>query len=105
MSKNTVTRDAIARAIKRETGVNIKKASELFDHILSVISDAVKEDKTVALRLFGSFSSRQKGQRIGRNPKTMQEAIVPARKTVRFKVSPTLKKRINDNISAYVAKS
>lgn len=104
MAKNTITRDAIARAIKRDAGVNIKKASELFDQILEIIADAIKKEKTVAVRLFGSFSNRQKKQRIGRNPKTMEEAIIPARKTVRFKISPTLKKRINDNINSYVTK-
>jgi integration host factor subunit alpha len=98
MEKTTVTRDKVARAIKRETGVNIKKAAEILDDALLSIIDKLKHDKSVSIRLFGTFSTSQKKQRIGRNPKTMKEAVIPARKVVRFKVSPTLKKRINDNI-------
>jgi integration host factor subunit alpha len=98
MEKTTVTRDKVARAIKRETGVNIKKAAEILDDALLAIIDKLKYDKLVSIRLFGTFSTSQKKQRVGRNPKTMKEAVIPARKVVRFKVSPTLKKRINDNI-------
>ena len=99
MAQLTVTREVIARAIKRDTGIHIKKADKLFGRILDIISAAIKQKQLVVIRLFGSFSCHYKAQRIGRNPKTMEEAIIPARNVVRFKVAPTLKKRINENIN------
>ncbi len=96
--KNTVTRETLARAIKRETGITVNKASTMVDQAIEIMAEAIKVDKTIKIRLFGTFSTKSKNARIGRNPKTMIEATIPARKVVKFKVAPTLKKRINGNI-------
>jgi integration host factor subunit alpha len=99
MTQLTVTRGKIARKIKHNTGISIKKAEEIFNAILEVISSALQQEKVVTIRRFGSLSCRHKAQRLGRNPKTLQEAIIRARKVVRFKVATTLKNRINANIN------
>ena len=96
--KNTVTRESLARAIKRETGITVNKASTVVDQIIDTIINAIRNDQIVKIRLFGTFTTKNKNARIGRNPKTMIEAEIPARKVVKFKVAPTLKKRINSNI-------
>jgi integration host factor subunit alpha len=100
LQKNTITREHLARAVKRSTGLNISKSSTIVDQIIELLSAAVASDKQIKIRLFGSFSTKQKSARVGRNPKTMAVADIPARKVVKFKVAPTLKKRINDNISS-----
>ena len=43
---------------------------------------------------FGSFMVRQKKERIGRNPKTKEEAVIDARRVVVFRASKELKNRI-----------
>lgn len=96
--KNTVTRESLARAVKRETGIAVNKASTLVDQLLGIILEAIRNDVDVKIRLFGTFTTKTKAKRIGRNPKTMVEAEIPERKVVKFKVAPTLKKRINSNI-------
>jgi len=98
LKKNTVTRETLAKAIKRETGLNIQNSSSIVDKFIDAMCGSIQEGKQVKIRLFGYFYSKKKNQRIGRNPKTMQEAIIPERQVVKFKVAPTLKKRINNSI-------
>lgn len=94
----TVTREDLARSVRRYTRLSMKEAAMLVDQIIDSMSDAVLADKMVKIRLFGIFSTRQKKERMGRNPKTMVEAVIAARKVLKFKPAPTLKKRINANI-------
>jgi integration host factor subunit alpha len=98
LKKNTITRESLAKAIKRETGLSIQSASEIVDKIIEKIRGSLREGKEVKIRLFGHFYSKKKNKRIGRNPKTMKEAVIPERNVVKFKVAPTLKKRINNTI-------
>jgi len=97
-TQNTVTRETLAKAIKRKTGIGVSKSSVILDEILDTIIASVKAGKQVKIRLFGSFYTKRKNERMGRNPKTMVEAKIPARTVVKFKVAPTLKKKINSNI-------
>ncbi len=96
--KNTVTREHLIKCVKRTTGFSAIQASELVEQILSYLSEQIMFDKKIRIRLFGSFNVKSKKERVGRNPKTMIEAKIPARRVVRFTPAPTLKKRINDNI-------
>ncbi len=99
LKKNTITRESLARAIKRDTGLGINHASAIVDKFIDILCNSLTEGKQIKIRLFGLFYSKKKNKRIGRNPKTMKEAIIPERNVVKFKVAPTLKKRINSNIS------
>lgn len=96
--KNTVTREQLARAIKRDTAMPINKALDLVDRVFDELISAIVSGQEVKIRMFGSFNTKQKNERIGRNPKSLVEALIPARKVVKFRVAPTLKKRINSNI-------
>ncbi len=96
--KNTVTREQLARAIKRDVNMPINQALRLVDQVFDELTNAIIDGSEIKIRLFGSFSTKQKNPRIGRNPKSLVEALIPARRVVKFKVAPTLKKRINSNI-------
>ncbi len=98
MKKNTLTREHLARAIKRDTGMPINRALDIVDQVFQSLVGALTDKKTVKIRLFGSFTTKRKNSRIGRNPKSLVEAVIPERTVVKFKVAPTLKKRINSNI-------
>ena len=65
------------------------------DSILAGIGDSLVADGTVKISSFGTFSVRQKGQRIGRNPKTGQEVPIMPRRVLVFRASQVLKDRIN----------
>ena len=97
--KSTITREFLSNAIKREMGININKASTLVDYIVRYMIEHISSGNTIKIRLFGTFTTRSKAARVGRNPKTMESAAIPAREVVKFKVAPKLKKKINDNIN------
>jgi integration host factor subunit alpha len=64
--------------------------------VLGEIANALAKGETVKLSSFGSFSVREKGQRIGRNPKTGEEVPILPRRVLVFRASQVLKNRIND---------
>ena len=100
--RKTITREHLSRAIKRETGINANSASMMVDTIILLMIQAITENKDVRIRLFGSFRNCSKKARVGRNPKTMVNTLIPERKVVRFKVAPSLKRRINNSVN-YIA--
>jgi integration host factor subunit alpha len=59
------------------------------------MASALSDGETVKISSFGSFSIRQKSQRMGRNPKTGEEVPILPRKVIIFKPSHVLKNRIN----------
>jgi len=60
---------------------------------------SLERGDTVKLSSFGSFGIRDKGQRIGRNPKTGQEVPITPRRVLVFRASNIMKQRINDALS------
>ncbi|MBB6309685.1 integration host factor subunit alpha [Xanthobacter tagetidis] len=63
--------------------------------VLREIADCLVRGETVKLSSFGSFVVRDKGERIGRNPKTGEEVPIEPRRVMVFKPSSILKHRIN----------
>jgi nucleoid DNA-binding protein len=71
------------------------KAEEVVEAISQEIKTALRHGDSVIFRRFGSFQVRDKGARIGRNPKTGQEADIPAHRWVRFKSGRPFKDAVN----------
>ena len=96
MADNTVTRAQLGEAVYQEVGLSRNESGELVEALLQEISDALIRGETVKISSFGSFSVRQKGQRVGRNPKTGEEVPILPRKVLVFRASHVLKSRVND---------
>ena len=92
----TITRAQLGEAVYQEVGLSRNESAELLEAVLSQISDALARGETVKISSFGTFSVRQKGQRIGRNPKTGEEVPILPRKVLVFRPSQVLKNRVND---------
>jgi integration host factor subunit alpha len=90
-----LTRSDVANAITEEFGVTKFLASEMLEEVLNEIASALVDGESVKIAGFGTFSVREKKQRIGRNPKTLEEAVITPRKSLTFKASPILKKIVN----------
>ena len=96
MAGVTITRAQLGEAVYQEVGLSRNESAELLEALLSQISDALARGETVKISSFGTFSVRQKGQRIGRNPKTGEEVPILPRKVLVFRPSQVLKTRVND---------
>ncbi len=92
---NTLTRADLTEAVYEEVGLSRNESAELVESILGEISDALATGDNVKISSFGSFVVRQKGGRIGRNPKTGEEVPIEPRKVLSFKPSQVMKDVIN----------
>jgi integration host factor subunit alpha len=96
MAGNTVTRAQLSEAVYNEVGLSRNESAELVEAILNEVGNALTRGEAVKISSFGSFSVRQKGERIGRNPKTGDEVPILPRKVLVFRPSHVLKNRINE---------
>lgn len=95
MSGKTVTRADLSEAVYHKVGLSRTESSSLVEAVLSEICDCLASGENVKLSSFGSFVVRDKGRRIGRNPKTGVEVPIEPRRVMVFKASNVLKARIN----------
>ena len=91
----TVTRVDLAEAVYRQVGLSRKESAGLVEMVLGEITDRLALGETVKLSSFGSFVVRDKGERIGRNPKTGIEVPIMQRRVLVFKPSNVLKAQMN----------
>ena len=76
----------------------LKKDLEKFtDIVLKEIKRSLKKGDRVELRGFGVFSTKIQKARISRNPKTGEKVNTPEKKTIHFKMSKDLFKKLNNN--------
>jgi len=99
MAGHTVTRAQLSEAVYQEVGLSRNESAELVESVIAEISDALERGEMVKISSFGSFAVRQKGQRIGRNPKTGQEVPISPRRVLVFRASHTLKHLINNGLT------
>ncbi len=71
------------------------ESQELVELVLKEISNSLARGEQVKLSSFGSFGIREKGERVGRNPKTGQEVPITPRRVLVFRPSNIMKDRIN----------
>src|ERR1700753_4303448 len=96
----TITRAQLSEAIYQEAGLSRNESADLLEMVLGEITDALLKGEAVKISSFGSFSVRQKGQRIGRNPNTGEEVPSLPSKVLVFRPSQLLKARIRQGHSA-----
>lgn len=97
MTGRTMTRADLAEAVYEQVGLSRNESSDLVEAVLDEMMNALIKGDNVKISSFGSFAVRQKGERVGRNPKTGVEVPILPRKVLVFRASHVLKDRINGN--------
>jgi len=95
MTGETITRAHLSEAVYQEVGLSRNESADLVESVLDEMIGALVRGEMVKISSFGSFSVRQKGERIGRNPKTGEEVPILPRRVLVFRPSHVLKNRIN----------
>ncbi|MCA0302163.1 MAG: integration host factor subunit alpha [Proteobacteria bacterium] len=95
MEGRTITRADLSESVFQEVGLSRNESSDLVETILSEVVEALARGESVKISSFGSFTVRDKGQRVGRNPKTGQEVPILPRRVLVFRASNVLKSMIN----------
>jgi integration host factor subunit alpha len=91
----TITRADLAESVYGQVGLSRNESSDLVEQVLDEIAHTLVKGESVKISSFGSFAVREKGERIGRNPKTGVEVPISSRKVLVFRASHVLKDRIN----------
>ncbi len=92
---NTVTRAHLAETIFTQVGLSRNESADLLEVVLRRMSAVLANGESVKISGFGTFSVRQKGRRIGRNPKTGIEVPILPRRVLVFRPSQVLKAHVN----------
>ena len=96
MSDKTLTRMDLSEAVFREVGLSRNESADLVESVQRHMSDALAGGESVKISSFGTFSVREKGARVGRNPKTGEEVPIQPRRVLTFRPSHLMKDRVAD---------
>ena len=95
MASSTLTRSDLSEAVYREIGLSRNESADLVETILERVAAALVKGDTVKISSFGTFAVREKGARVGRNPKTGKEVPIDPRRVLVFRPSHILKERVD----------
>ncbi len=95
--RNNLTKKDLINSIYMRVGISKKVIEVLVDDFFDIVINNLIRNKIVKISNFGTFYLKNKKQRLGRNPKTKEEAVISKRNVITFKSSKELKKYINYN--------
>lgn len=90
----TLTRADLAEMLNRHIGLSKAESADVVESVLKHISDALEQGEHVKISGFGTFTLRDKRERIGRNPKTGIEVPIAPRRVLTFRPSQIMRDRI-----------
>ena len=75
-----------------ETKVEAEKKAKAF---LETVEEALVKGEEVIFTGWGKWEVVEKAERVGRNPKTGEEVVIPAKKAIKFKAGKALEEKVN----------
>ena len=95
MVKNNFTRKDLSNKIYQNLGFSKSYSSIVIDNFFETMIQELLRSNKIKVSSFGTFKVIYKKKRIGRNPKTKEEAIILPRKTIKFSPSSLVKQKLN----------
>ena len=87
--------ELILKIISKNSYLYHKDVYKIIDTLFNCVTKALKDGDRVELRGFGTFKTKLRNARIGRNPKTGDPVAIPQKKMPFFKMGKSMKERIN----------
>jgi integration host factor subunit alpha len=95
MAPKNVTRADLAEAVYQKVGLSRIEAADLVEQVIEEICNTLATGETLKLSGFGVFTVREKGTRMGRNPKTGEKVPIEPGKAMTFSPSDILRARVD----------
>lgn len=95
LASGTLTRADLADVVHQRLGLSRAESAGVVERVLAHMCDALARGQNVKISGFGTFILRDKGQRIGRNPKTGIEVPIAPRRVMTFRASQIMRDRIS----------
>ena len=96
MVKKNFTRKDLSNKIYQDLGFSKSYSSIVIDNFFETLIQELLRSNKIKVSSFGTFKVTYKKKRIGRNPKTKEEAIILPRKVVKFTPSSLVKQKLNN---------
>ena len=96
MVKKNFTRKDLSYKIYQNLGFSKSYSSTVIDNFFETLIQELLRSNKIKISSFGTFKVIHKKKRIGRNPKTKEEAIIVPRKIVKFTPSLLVKQKLNN---------
>tara|TARA_X000000368_G_C22876060_1_gene643109 strand:+ start:368 stop:664 length:297 start_codon:yes stop_codon:yes gene_type:complete len=93
--KQNLGKKEIITKLTSVIGFSSKNIQKITEDIIEIIILNLIYNKKINLKNLGTFNISFKNKREGRNPKTKEKFTISSRNTIKFKVSDSLKKKIN----------
>ena len=91
----TLTRADLAEAVMQKIGLPRKESQDMVESVLAEVCRSLERGESVKLSSFGTFGIREKGERVGRNPKTGEEVPITPRRVLVYRASNIVKAKTN----------
>ena len=85
----------LVKVMSEETGLTQKDAEKALNSFVNQVSNALEQKDKVQLVGFGTFETRERAERTGRNPQTNEEIKIKASTVPAFKAGKALKEKVN----------
>tara|TARA_B100000073_G_C23388580_1_gene434150 strand:- start:106 stop:393 length:288 start_codon:yes stop_codon:yes gene_type:complete len=95
-----MTKSEIAGKISEKTGIEKTTTLAVIESFMMEVKDSLKNNESVFLRGFGTFSSKERKEKTGRNISKNTTIIIPSHYTPSFKPSRIFKEEIKNNINS-----
>ncbi|MFZ9889519.1 MAG: HU family DNA-binding protein [Myxococcota bacterium] len=86
-----MTKAELVDLICQKHEVNKKTGAEILETVFDTVLNAIKSEEKFTYPGFGTFTVRQRKERMGTDPRTKQQIKIPASKTVGFKPAKAFK--------------
>jgi DNA-binding protein HU-beta len=92
---NPMNKTNLIEVVANQTNLKKKDAEAAVNSVLNAIADALAEGEKVQIAGFGTFEVKARGERVGRNPATKEQIVIPASKHPAFSAGKALKEKVN----------
>ncbi len=89
-----MTKSELVDSVAARAGMSKKDSARAVDAVFETIKERLKAGDKVQLVGFGSFEAKRREARVGRNPKTMEEIRIPARRVPVFRPGKELRESV-----------
>ena len=99
---SNITRDDISEFINNEFGLAKKDCDDIVNELIEQVIEGLIKYKIFKIHNFGTFKIKEKKSRLGRNPKTKEEVMIPERNVISFTPSKKILLMMNNTINEKV---
>ena len=86
-----MNKSELVAAVAEKAGLSKKDGEKAVNAVVEAVTSALVAGEKVQVVGFGSFETKQRNARVGRNPKTKEEIQIPATRVASFKAGKALK--------------